>query len=199
MAADNTRLGITVLCLFGVAWTLVLIPLSSASTPVALTIMAIAVLWAGSLLLASRQRDFTPTEQTSADAAPLNAAQRQRVFVITNVAQAVVFSVVISICIATARVEWIPLFAALFVGLHFIPLAWAFAELSFGWAGAALTILGGLGAPARHGCHDIGGCSDRHGRGVCPDPAGHRDGIAPATRAHWVVNSWHQAREIFWG
>lgn len=133
------------LCLFGVAWTLVLIPLSSASTPVALTIMAIAVLWAGSLLLASRQRDFTPTEQTSADAAPLNAAQRQRVFVITNVAQAVVFSVVISICIATARVEWIPLFAALFVGLHFIPLAWAFAELSFGWAGAALTILGVLG------------------------------------------------------
>lgn len=105
VAADNTRLGITVLCLFGVAWTLVLIPLSSASTPVALTIMAIAVLWAGSLLLASRQRDFTPTEQTSADAAPLNAAQRQRVFVITNVAQAVVFSVVISICIATARVE----------------------------------------------------------------------------------------------
>lgn len=145
VAADNTRLGITVLCLFGVAWTLVLIPLSSASTPVALTIMAIAVLWAGSLLLASRQRDFTPTEQTSADAAPLNAAQRQRVFVITNVAQAVVFSVVISICIATARVEWIPLFAALFVGLHFIPLAWAFAELSFGWAGAALTILGVLG------------------------------------------------------
>lgn len=145
MAADNTRLGITVLCLFGVAWTVVLLPLSSASTPVALTAIGLASLWVGSLLLACRRREFAAAEGAAAAASNLSAAQRQRIFVMTNVAQALVFSVAISICIATARVGWIPLIAALVVGVHFMPLARAFDEVSFGWAGALLAIFGGSG------------------------------------------------------
>ncbi len=145
VAADNTQVGITVLCLFGVAWTLVLIPLSSASTTVSLAAMGIACLWTGSLLLACRRRDFTAAEAAEAAASDLTPAQRQRVFVMTNVAQAVVFSVAISICMATARVGWVPLVAALVVGVHFVPLARAFGEISFRWAGAVLAVLGGSG------------------------------------------------------
>ncbi|MCC5947633.1 MAG: hypothetical protein JJT89_04180 [Nitriliruptoraceae bacterium] len=145
VAADNTQLGTTVLCLFGVAWTLVLIPLSSASTTVSLAAMGMACLWAGTLLLACRRRDFTAAEAAEAATSELTPAQRQRVFVITNVAQAVVFSVAISICIATARVSWVPLVAAFVVGVHFVPLAWAFGEIAFRWAGAVLAVLGGSG------------------------------------------------------
>ncbi len=145
VAADNTQVGITVLCLFGMAWTLVLIPLASASTTVAMAAMGLAVLWAGGLLLACRRRDFTAAEAAEAAASDLTAAQRQRVFVVTNVAQAVVFSVAISVCIATARIGWIPLVAALVVGVHFVPLARAFGEASFRWAGAVLAVLGGSG------------------------------------------------------
>jgi hypothetical protein len=145
VVADDTQVGITVLCLFGVAWTLVLIPLSSASTTAALAAMVAASLWAGGLLLACRRRDFTAAEAAGAAASDLTAAQRQRVFVVTNVVQAVVFSVAISVCIATARVGWIPLVAALVVGVHFVPLARAFGEVSFRWAGAVLAVLGGSG------------------------------------------------------
>lgn len=52
VVADSTRVGIAVLCMFGVAWTVVLLPLSSASTPVAVAAMGGAILWAGSLLWA---------------------------------------------------------------------------------------------------------------------------------------------------
>lgn len=145
VVADSTRVGITVLCLFGVAWTVVLLPLSSASTPVAIAAMGVAVLWAGTLLVGSRRRDFTAAEAAEAAASELTPAQRQRVFIITNVVQAVVFSVAISICIATDRVGWIPLIAALVVGLHFIPLARAFGEISFRWAGAVLAVVGAGG------------------------------------------------------
>lgn len=140
---DSTRVGITVLSLFGVAWTLILIPLSALSTPVAVVAMVVAVLWAGTLLVAARGRDFTV-----ADTAPdsdLSAAQRRRIFVVTNLAQAAIFSVAISVCIATERVGWVPLVAALVVGLHFLPLAGAFGEVSFGGAGLVLAVLGGAG------------------------------------------------------
>lgn len=145
VAADNTKLGIVVLCVFGLAWTVVLLPLSSASTPVALVAMGIAGLWTAILVFTCRRFDFTAAEETAAAAAGLTATQRQRIFVITNVAQAVVFSVTISVCIAIGRIDWIPLLAALVVGLHFMPLAWALDELSFRWAGAVLAILGGSG------------------------------------------------------
>jgi hypothetical protein len=145
VVADDTRVGITVLSLFGLAWTVVLPFLSSASTPVAVAAMGAATLWAGGLLLACRRRDFTAAEANAAAASELSASQRQRIFVITNVVQAVVFSVAISICIATGRVGWIPLIAALVVGVHFVPLARAFGEASFRWAGAVLAVLGGAG------------------------------------------------------
>lgn len=145
VAADNTQLGIVVLCVFGLAWTVVLLPLSSATTSVALVAMGLAGLWTIILMFASRRLDFTAAEETAAAAAGLTPTQRQRIFVITNVVQAVVFSVTISICIAIGRIDWIPLLAALVVGLHFMPLAWAFVEISFRWAGAVLAILGGSG------------------------------------------------------
>jgi hypothetical protein len=141
--ADNTRVGIAVLCAFGVAWTLILIPLSALSTPVALVAMGIAILWAGVLLAVVRGRDFAVAD--AAMGSKFSAAQRRRVFVVTNLAQAVVFSVAISICIATDRIGWVPLVAALVVGLHFLPLARVFGEAAFGAAGLVLAVLGGTG------------------------------------------------------
>lgn len=141
--ADSTVVGITVLCLFSVAWTVVLLPLSSASTLVALIAVGISILWAGCLALVCHRRSFSDAD--AATASDLSSSQRQRIFVVTNVAQAVVFSVAISVCIATARIELIPLIAALVVGAHFIPLAWAFNETAFRWAGAVLAALGGSG------------------------------------------------------
>ncbi|WP_192498762.1 hypothetical protein [Ornithinimicrobium pratense] len=140
---DNTRVGITVLCAFGVAWTLILIPLSALSTPLAVVATGIAVLWAGVLWAVARGRDFAQAD--AAVGSELSAAQRRRVFVITNLAQAVIFSVAISICIATGRIGWVPLIAALVVGLHFLPLARVFAESIFGVAGLVLAVLGGTG------------------------------------------------------
>ena len=81
----------------------------------------------------------------AAASSELTAAQRRRVFVITNLAQAIIFSVALSVLIATGRVAWIPLVAALVVGLHFLPLARAFAEAAFGAAGLVLAALGGTG------------------------------------------------------
>lgn len=141
--ADNTRVGITVLCAFGVAWTLILIPLSALSTPLAVVTMGIALLWAGVLLVVARGRDFAVAD--AAEGSPLSAAQRRRAFVITNLAQAGIFSVAISICIATDRIGWIPLIAALVVGLHFVPLALAFGEAALGAAGIVLAVLGATG------------------------------------------------------
>lgn len=139
---DSTRIGVAVLSGFSILWAVAVLSFSSFTTLQGTALFSATVLFAVTLNVIAARRRFKPVDDIEL---PYNAATRQRIFIITNVVQAILFSVTISVCLAFALFAYIPLIGAIIVGLHFIPLAKIFAERSFLIVGLVMTLAGAIG------------------------------------------------------
>lgn len=130
---------------FAVVWAAALVGLSSLPWVVRVPCLVLAVLVAGFLNVVAGVRGFRPVEPS---ALPGDPARRRSVFAITNVVQAVLFSALISVGIATENLSLIPLGGSVIVGAHFWPLGRVFAERSFSVVGTAMVAVGLIGLTA---------------------------------------------------
>lgn len=137
---DSSRGGVLVLTAFALVWAGAAVGLSSIPTAGTVAAAALVLLAAVAVNAVAVSRHFPPTGEADL---PLDQHRRRTVYLATNIAQAVLFSVLISVCIALGELAYIPLIGSLIVGAHFVPLGLSFGELSY-LAGGGLLILTGL-------------------------------------------------------
>ncbi len=139
---ESSRLGVLILSAFAVVWTVAAVGLSSLPLGVSITAAVITVVAAVGLNVGAARRRFAPTDESLA---PMTPQRRRTVFIVTNAAQAILFSVTISVCIALGEYAYIPILGSIIVGAHFIPIGLSFAERTFIVGGVVLMASGGLG------------------------------------------------------
>lgn len=142
---DSSRLGVIVLCSFAAVWVFAAVGLSSIRPGVTIGAALAVLVGAGAVVVASARRTYAPLDEA---ASPLDPARRRTVFIAANVVQAVLFSVLISVCIAIDALPFIALGGSLIVGAHLIPLGLSFAERTFVLGGVLLMITGTVGLAA---------------------------------------------------
>lgn len=140
---DSTRLGVVILSGFSIVWLAVLVGFSSLDLIAKVAIAVLGLGLAVAAITSAFRSEFDDT--TSLSSTPADAATRQKVFIITNIVQAVLFSIAISVCLALAAFNWIPAIGAVIVGLHFLPLAYIFREQAFFIVGTIMAVSGGVG------------------------------------------------------
>lgn len=142
---DSSRLGVIILTAFALVWVIAAMALSS--VPFALSIAAAVVVVVATITInvVAASRHFAPVDEAEL---PLAPRQRRTVFVATNIIQAVLFSVLISVCIALNELAYIPLLGSVIVGGHLIPIGLSFGEVTFIVGGGLLVLTGGGGIVA---------------------------------------------------
>lgn len=139
---ESDRVGVVILSAFAVVWVAAAVGLSTVplavSIPVAVVIVGVAI----AMNLAARARHF---EATDDEISPVAERQRRIIFIASNGVQAVLFSVLISICIATDELAFIPLVGAIIVGAHFFPIGLSFKDRAFLVGGGLLVFTGAAG------------------------------------------------------
>lgn len=142
---DSSRLGVFILSAFAVVWVVAAVALSS--VPLAITIAATVIVLVAAItvnLIAASRRFATVDEEKPA----MSPRRRRTVFIASNIVQAVLFSVLISVCLALNELAYIPLIGALIVGGHLIPIGLSFGETAFIVGGALMVLTGIVGTLA---------------------------------------------------
>lgn len=139
---DSARLGVVILSAFALVWA-VASALSSLPLPVTISATVIVLGSAIAVNLVAAGRQFASVDEEKPP--PLSARRRRTVFIASNVVQAVLFSVLISVCLALDELAYIPLIGSIIVGGHLIPIGLSFAESAFVAGGGLLVVTGVIG------------------------------------------------------
>ncbi|MGO1543735.1 MAG: hypothetical protein ACTHXA_05260 [Gulosibacter sp.] len=139
---ESSRVGVMILSIFGLVWALAAVGLSN--LPLLLTVSAavIAALLTIVLNLVAASRQFNATDETKA---LVGTRRRRKVFIASNIAQAVLFSVLISVCLALNQLPYLALIGSIIVGAHLIPIGISFGERPFIAGGTLLVVTGCAG------------------------------------------------------
>lgn len=139
---ESSRVGVTILSAFALVWAIAAVTLSSLPLPVTLVCTGLVLAAALTLIIVASSRTFTPTDEARS---PIAERHRRTVFIASNIAQAMLFSALISVCIALNHLAYIPLVGSLIVGAHLIPIGLSFAEFNFVAGGGLLIVTGTAG------------------------------------------------------
>lgn len=142
---DSSRLGVVILSAFAVVWAVAAVALSSVSLTITVAAAVAVVVAAITVNLVAASRHFLAVDEAQL---AMGAQQRRTIFIAANVVQAVLFSVLISVCIALGELAYIPLIGAIIVGGHLLPIGLSFGETAFIAAGTLVALAGVVGTVA---------------------------------------------------
>ena len=116
---DSSRLGVIILSIFALVWAIAAMVLST--VPLALTVPAAAMVFiaAAAIITIANSRRFVAVDEQQLPMAP---RQRRTIFIAANIVQAILFSVLLSVCIALDELAYIPLGGSVIVGAHLTPI-----------------------------------------------------------------------------
>src|SRR5699024_3012920 len=103
---DSSRLGVIILSIFALVWAIAAMVLST--VPLALTVPAAAMVFiaAAAIITIANSRRFVAVDEQQLPMAP---RQRRTIFIAANIVQAILFSLMLSVCIALGDMAYIPL------------------------------------------------------------------------------------------
>ena len=136
---DSSRLGVIILSIFALVWAIAAMVLST--VPLTLTVPAAAMVFiaAAAIITIANSRRFVAVDEQQLPMAP---RQRRTIFIAANIVQAILFSVLLSVCIALDELAYIPLGGSVIVGAHLIPIGLSFGEKAFMVGGSLLVLTG---------------------------------------------------------
>lgn len=142
---DSARIGVIILTGFSLVWIIAALTLSSLPLSITLATAVIVGIGAVIVLAFAASTRFAAVDETTT---PMEPARRRKIFISTNIVQAILFSVLISVCIALNQLAYIPLIGSIIVGAHLISIGLSFAEQTFVIGGGLMVVTGIAGTIA---------------------------------------------------
>lgn len=142
---ESSRMGVLIFSAFAFVWAIAAFGLSSVPQTVTVIALVIVGLFAVIMNAIAASRRFAPADETKARIPP---HRRRTIFIASNIGQAVLFSTLISVCVALNELAYIPLVGSFIVGAHLIPIGLSFGEQLFVAGGSLLMLMGAGGTAA---------------------------------------------------